>query len=222
MHDESSSVTARLLVLGPLAFLAGYAALRMGVPDAVPRLIKEDGALEYLQVLMYATAACFALLVGARSTSPLIRSAFWGFGLACVFVALEEVSWGERLLGFDPPQSIRDLNTQGEMNLHNLDPIQRFLHFAYILAGLIGGLGWLVPKGLPDGRVRRDLKGILPDRSTALFFLPAVVFYGYMEITGFPVVGWLRSQDQEVFETLFASGCVLFSWTRLQCRYPRL
>lgn len=57
MHDESSSVTARLLVLGPLAFLAGYTALRMGVPDAVPRLIKEDGALEYLQVLMYATAA---------------------------------------------------------------------------------------------------------------------------------------------------------------------
>ncbi|MGH7571154.1 MAG: hypothetical protein ACREMK_04835 [Gemmatimonadota bacterium] len=221
MHDEDSPAAVRLLLLAPLAFLAGYAAVRVAAPDAVPRLIKEDGALEYLQVLLYTTAGCFALLVAVRSRSSWVRWAFAVFGLACAFVALEEVSWGERLLGFDPPESIRDLNTQGEMTLHNLAPIQRFLHLAYIFAGLVAGLGWRVAEGLPDGRLRRDLKAILPDRNTVLLFLPVALFYAYMEITGLPTVGWLRSQDQEVFETLFAGGCVVFPWTRLQRSYSR-
>jgi glucan phosphoethanolaminetransferase (alkaline phosphatase superfamily) len=219
MHDEDSPVAVRLLVLAPLAFLAGYATVRVGAPDLVPRLIKEDGALEYLQVLLYATAACFSLLVAVRSHSSLFRWVFAVFGLACALVALEEMSWGERLLGFDPPESIRDLNTQGEMNLHNLAPVQRFLHLAYILAGLVAGLGWRVAAGLPDGRLRRYLGAILPDWYSVLFFLPVAVFYAYMEIIGFPTIGWLRSQDQEVFETLFAGGCVVFTWTRLQRSY---
>lgn len=218
MHDKGSAAV-RWLVLVPLAFLAGYAVLRVAVPGAVPRLIKEDGSLEYLQVLLYAIAGCIALLVAVRSHSSWVRWAFVVFGLACAFVALEEVSWGERLLGFDPPESIRDLNTQGEMNVHNLAPVQRFLHLAYILAGLVAGLGWRVAAGLPDGRLRRYLRAILPDRYTVLFFLPVAVFYAYMEIIGFPTVGWMRSQDQEVFETLFAGGCVVFTWTRLQRSY---
>ncbi|MGH7544346.1 MAG: hypothetical protein ACREK7_10450 [Gemmatimonadota bacterium] len=218
MHDKGSA-TVRWLVLVPLAFLAGYAVLRVAVPGAVPRLIKEDGSLEYLQVLLYAIAGCIALLVAARSHSSWVRWAFVVFGLACAFVALEEVSWGERLLGFDPPESIRDLNTQGEMNVHNLAPVQRLLHLAYILAGLVAGMGWRVAAGLPDGRLRRYLRAILPDRYTVLFFLPVAVFYAYMEIIGFPTVGWMRSQDQEVFETLFAGGCVVFTWTRLQRSY---
>lgn len=218
MHDKGSAAV-RWLVLVPLAFLAGYAVVRVAVPGAVPRVIKEDGSLEYLQVLLYAIAGCIALLVAVRSHSSWVRWAFVVFGLACAFVALEEVSWGERLLGFDPPESIRDLNTQGEMNVHNLAPVQRFLHLAYILAGLVAGLGWRVAAGLPDGRLRRYLRAILPDRYTVLFFLPVAVFYAYMEIIGFPTVGWMRSQDQEVFETLFAGGCVVFTWTRLQRSY---
>ena len=217
MNDEDPPVG--LLVLAPLAFLAGYATVRVGAPDLVPRLIKEDGSLEYLQVLLYAIAGCIALLVAVRSHSSWVRWVLVVFGLACAFVALEEVSWGERLLGFDPPESIRDLNTQGEMNVHNLAPVQRFLHLAYILAGLVAGLGWRVAEGLPEGRLRHHLRAVLPDPHTVLFFLPVAVFYAYMEIIGFPTVGWMRSQDQEVFETLFAGGCVVFTWTRLQRSY---
>lgn len=215
MRDEDSPVATRWLIFAPLAFLAGYAVVRVAAPEAVPRLIKEDGALEYLQVLLYAAAACVALLVAIRSHSTWVRWAFVVFGLACAFVALEEVSWGERLLGFDPPESIRNLNTQDEMSLHNLAPVQRFLHFAYILAGIVAGLGWWVAKGLP-ARLRREVGAILPDRHTALLFLPVAGFYAYMEITGLPTVGWLRSQDQEVFETLFAGGCAVFAWRRLR------
>ena len=71
-----------------------------------------------------------------------------------------------RLLGFDPPESIRELNTQDEMSLHNLAPVQGFLHSAYIIVGLIAGLGWWAAGRLPDGGLRRTFEVILPGRLT--------------------------------------------------------
>lgn len=214
METDLHAPGARWVAVAPLVFLAGYAVVRVGAPDVVPRLIKEDGVLEYLQVLLYGAAACFALLVAARWRGEVIAWAFLLFALACVFVAIEEVSWGERLLGFAPPEPIRELNTQDEMSLHNLAPFQRILHPAYIVVGLVGGLGWRVVRSLPEGRRRRELAAILPDAQTTLFFLTVAAFYIWMEISGGPSIGWLRSQDQEVFETLLAGGFAVFAWTR--------
>lgn len=214
METDLHAPGARWVAVAPLVFLAGYAVVRLGAPDVVPRLIKEDGVLEYLQALLYGAAACFALLVAARWRGEMIAWAFLLFALACVFVAIEEVSWGERLLGFAPPESIRELNTQDEMSLHNLAPIQRILHPAYIVVGLVGGLGWRMVRSLPEGRCRRALAAILPDARTTLFFLTVAAFYIWMEISRGPSIGWLRSQDQEVFETLLAGGFAVFAWTR--------
>jgi len=214
METEVRSPGARWVAVAPLVFLAGYAVVRVGAPDVVPRLIKEDGVLEYLQVLLYAGSACLALLVAARWRGEVIAWAFLLFAFACVFVAIEEVSWGERLLGFDPPESIRELNTQDEMSLHNLAPVQGLLHSAYIVVGLIAGLGWWAAGRLSDGGLRRTFEVILPGRLTTLFFLPVAGFYVYMEVVGTPTVGWLRSQDQEAFETLLAGGFAVFMWMR--------
>lgn len=214
METEAPAPGARSVAVAPLLFLAGYAAVRVAAPDFVPRLIKEDGVLEYVQVLLYGVAACFALLVAARWRGQMFAWGFLLFALACVFVAVEEVSWGERLLGFDPPEAIRAHNTQDEMSLHNLAPVQRLLHPAYILVGLVGGLGWRLVKSLPEGRLRREFGMVLPDPRTTLYFLAVAAFYVWMEVTGRPTVGWLRSQDQEVFETLLAAGFAVFAWTR--------
>jgi hypothetical protein len=100
------------------------------------------------------------------------------------------------------------------MSLHNLAPVQGFLHSAYIIVGLIAGLGWWAAGRLPDGGLRRTFEVILPGRLTTLFFLPVAGFYVYMEVVGTPTVGWLRSQDQEAFETLLAGGFAVFMWMR--------
>lgn len=214
METEVSAPGVRFVAVAPLGFLAAYAAVRVAAPDLVPRLIKEDGVLEYAQVLLYGAAAGFALVVAARWRGQRLAWAFLLFALACALVAVEEVSWGERLLGFDPPEAIRMHNTQDEMSLHNLVPVQRVLHPAYILVGLVGGLGWRLARSLPEGRIRRELGTLFPDRRTTLYFLSVAVFYVWMEVTGRPTAGWLRSQDQEVFETLLAAGFAVFAWTR--------
>jgi hypothetical protein len=52
--------------------------------------------------------------------------AFWLLllSVACLFIAGEEVSWGQHHLGFEPPSSITSNNFQGEFNLHNSTLIQ--------------------------------------------------------------------------------------------------
>ena len=214
MDTEVPEPDARFIAFAPLVFLAAYAAVRVAAPDLVSRLIKEDGVLEYAQVLLYGAAAGFALVVATRWRGQRLAWAFLLFAFACGLVAVEEISWGERLLGFDPPGAIRAHNTQDEMSFHNLAPLQRILHPAYILVGLVGGLGWRLATRLPAGRLGRELRLILPDRRTTLYFLSVAVFYIWMEVTGGPTTGWLRSQDQEVFETLLAAGFAVFAWTR--------
>jgi len=220
MRARISESRRGAVALAPVAFLAAYAAVRLLRPDLVPRLIREDGAFEYLQVLLYAATAVLALRASLRATDPFVR---WSFVVLCVaagVVTLEEVSWGQRLLGFDTPSEIARRNTQDEMSLHNLGPLQRLLHPAYIVVGLVAGLGWLtVRRGA--GRPAALLRGVLPGPATMLYFLPVAAFYAYVEATGWPETGWLRIQDQEVFETLLAAGFAAFALERGRRRAPR-
>jgi hypothetical protein len=41
-------------------------------------------------------------------------------GLVFFFGAGEEISWGQRIFGFEPPEKIKEENVQGEFNIHNL------------------------------------------------------------------------------------------------------
>jgi hypothetical protein len=40
--------------------------------------------------------------------------------LAMSFVALEEISWGQRIIGFETPETLVRINTQDEFNVHNI------------------------------------------------------------------------------------------------------
>jgi hypothetical protein len=46
------------------------------------------------------------------------------FALALFFLGAEEISWGQRIFGFNMPKEISDGNFQGEFNLHNSKSIQ--------------------------------------------------------------------------------------------------
>lgn len=65
-----------------------------------------------------------------------------GVGLFCLFVALEEISWGQRLIGYRPPVYFLDQNFQQEFNIHNVvDTDLRKL----ALSGVIVGYGVVLP-----------------------------------------------------------------------------
>jgi hypothetical protein len=95
------------------AALWTVAATRFGGRDELlARMTVEGGVFET------ATALVLALLAGwavARGTRP------WRLaGAVLVLAALEELSWGQHLLGFETPAWLAGRNLQGEANLHNL------------------------------------------------------------------------------------------------------
>ena len=107
----------------------------------------ETGLVENLTV-----AFLIAAIVCALGCWRLRRRVRWRwFGPAALVVAAglfffagEEMSWGQHLLGFEPPESIAGRNEQGELNLHNDPTLETLLDQAprlvLTLAALVGGI----------------------------------------------------------------------------------
>ncbi|MCB1121119.1 MAG: hypothetical protein KJT03_06205 [Verrucomicrobiae bacterium] len=75
------------------------------------------------------------------STLPCLikRTLFVCFGILFLFGAGEEISWGQRIFGFETPPAIREINGQDEFNVHNIDKglFDRSLRYGIALASLV-------------------------------------------------------------------------------------
>lgn len=88
-------------------------------------LVKEDSVVESLTAAFYLGAA-----VGFAW-----KRNVWclGYALLCLVAGGEEISWGQRILGIQTPESLAASNLQHEMNLHNLDGVQQHVRAAGLL-----------------------------------------------------------------------------------------
>lgn len=107
-------------------------------PLQLQNINREDGWLENIATLVLAMAALLAVWVGAqKGLSGRVR--IWHGILAVLFFVMcgEELSWGQRVFGFETPQSLRGLNVQNELNLHNM--YGHFFDHAFVLCFFIWG-----------------------------------------------------------------------------------
>src|SRR5690349_2840814 len=86
--------------------------------------------------------------------SLLKQLVYLGMALIFFFGAGEEISWGQRILGFQTPESLSQVNKQEEFNLHNLsaweaskflDPDRLFDLFWFLFAVLTPAVALVVP-----------------------------------------------------------------------------
>jgi hypothetical protein len=111
-----------------LATAASYGLFWTGDPAFIRGLSREDGPFETAGAVALLFAALAAFLAWRRDPSGndfgffrTRRNVFFLL-LAVLFLfgAGEEISWGQRLLGFHTPGWLAAVNHQGEANLHNL------------------------------------------------------------------------------------------------------
>lgn len=86
-------------------------------------LYQEDGLMETLAVLLlfFATIRLFrsgSIAIKKRLDFKVIWALFI-IGSFCFVIMMEEISWGQRIFGWQTPESYKELNSQGETNLHN-------------------------------------------------------------------------------------------------------
>jgi hypothetical protein len=116
-----STLPLALSNLPIIGLLAAAALLLTLDPDRYHRAVQEDEILEWVTFWSFVGAAAIhgraAFL--ARAQTSRLPWFLAGLGLFCLLVALEEISWGQRLLGYRPPGYFLAENYQQELNFHN-------------------------------------------------------------------------------------------------------
>ena len=150
-----------LLTWGPLVisvfFVLGMANSRLR-RHMLPHL-RENGPLELATFFVCFIAGVLGLLAAleSRKINPWWKTTFFTlFGLGLLFVALEEIAWGQTFFGFGTPEFFESHNQQQEITLHNLGGAHGKSHYLYMVFGLGGLIGAFMPwPQLRDLRVPR-------------------------------------------------------------------
>ncbi|WP_299852588.1 hypothetical protein [uncultured Roseovarius sp.] len=84
----------------------------------------EDGVVEYGTAIALFIASLIlirnALSLRGRATKLAVGLTFF-YALLFFFGAGEEISWGQRIFGWETSEALKELNKQDETNLHNLE-----------------------------------------------------------------------------------------------------
>jgi hypothetical protein len=114
-------------------------------------IYREDGPLEYLTALL-AIGAAVLILIGLPRCDRPSRIFASLVAIAAILFAGEEISWGQRIFGFESTGIFATANSQGETNFHNFSPaiLQHFnfldLAVAIWLLNIRAATRWLVTR----------------------------------------------------------------------------
>jgi hypothetical protein len=179
---------------------------------------QEDGLVESLQFVGLLLASFCGLATAwhlFRQASPVPAALYFLLGLGLFFIAGEEIAWGQRLLQFDTPGSLAEVNEKGELSLHNVESITELFNVGKFLAGLYGVLGWLVLPGLGPTAERWRLD---------LYVVPWFLSSAFLLIVVQRVLRWTILSKSvprgygELDEAFFVFGVTAFvvlTWRRL-------
>lgn len=101
-----------------------------------PELYSEDHLLENMTALFFFMAS---ILLVFKFFRPGIYYRWWLLFIALMFfvIAMEEISWGQRIVGWSTPASLSAYNYQNETNLHNV--LNPFMTPIYVIGNFIIG-----------------------------------------------------------------------------------
>ena len=98
-----------------------FGILALFEPSAYYAFTREDNWIEYLTVVWYLLAgAMLFAAAGLGRGGRFARGAYLLAGIGLVFAAGEEISWGQRIVGFDTPGYLTGINDHREFNTHNI------------------------------------------------------------------------------------------------------
>ncbi len=141
-------------------------------PSMYEALLQEDRFVEWLTAGLFLAAAVRGAIRAVRA-----RRVFDGLvALFCLFVAGEEMSWGQRLLGFMPPEAFLATNAQQEFNLHNFKDV--FGQPKIVLGIALAGYGIVLPlmaRWRTGSRILARIGSTAPHPALALWLAALVV-----------------------------------------------
>lgn len=105
-------------------------------------LTAEDSVIEVMQFLLVLAASLLLAWNGwmllRRRQSAVIGLLYLCVALGAFFIAGEEIAWGQRIFGWETPETLQEINVQNETTLHNISWAHRLFIWAALVAGMYG------------------------------------------------------------------------------------
>ncbi|MBD3279951.1 hypothetical protein GF389_00300 [Candidatus Dojkabacteria bacterium] len=189
----------------------------------------EDGIIEYIQFVLYAISGLFLFVTFLQQLGErryFLVTIFFVLCIGVLFVAMEEISWGQRILGFETPVDLKKKNVQGELTFHNVDLFHRYiLHNAYILVAICGLFLIEKPKQIYRKFSKKIVDFVSPAENLKYYFFVVGSFYIFLQYV-YPIEERFSGKgnplvypgDQEVFELVLAVAVFSYSFSKFGLR----
>ncbi len=210
-----SEARFKLMLLLPFAIaFSGVVAALMGKP-AYKMFTGEDMIAEYLQVVCWVTSFLLTLWVVKNVgvyDNKVIALLYVLLAIGIFFLIGEELSWGQRLFGWQTPEAYKEINKQDETNLHNIHGVGYTFKWLHMMIGAYGAVLPLVllRRGV-FRNTRAELSMLVPHYTLIPFFLMPFTWRLYRNLFDAPKdFYFVVSEYSEVMELVLAAGFVLF------------
>lgn len=146
MRTQKDAVKRTMFYL-PALLSAGAYLLWLWPFGVFIKALTERGIIEWLQFGLLMLAASIAI----GSSAVLFQKRKWLLfivtvvtSLGFLFLAGEEISWGQHILNFETPEYFTQTNLQNEVTLHNSEQVAGYIWAAYVAVCLWGILSSFV------------------------------------------------------------------------------
>lgn len=121
------------------------------------RFLAENGPIELLTFLFAFISAILGLRLSwlnhTHNQAAWLSRFYAIFSCVMLFIAMEEIGWGQQFFDFETPKLIKKYNAQGEFTFHNMHYLQNHNEWLRLMFRLCAGLGIY----LNNSRAFRDI-----------------------------------------------------------------
>jgi hypothetical protein len=194
------------ILMIPFAFFYVLYLISLLPFNIFKEIVKEDKIIEYLQFFVLFIGSVMSVVLSwliRNSKNRLLTAFFIASAIGFFFVAGDEISWGQRLLGIETPESIKAVNRQEETTFHNLHIIEWAVIYAYIALSFFGSFAYLLAS--PISKLS-PLKRYLPNKHLIGYFILPLIFFAAQRF----IKNGIWHSWSEVVELYLYAGLVLW------------
>lgn len=198
----------------PVVIILIQICVEIFVPlEYLPEMHTEGGPIETLQFVFMVMACFLALYLMVTAKQPFMKIWLAILLAGSIYIAGEEVSWGQHLFGWYTPEFWTSINDQNETNLHNtsswLDQKPRAI---LTVAMVVGGLVFPMLRRFKPSALPKKFESIYPQDYMFVTALGVLVPYLSQEIAVTFFNKGLFHRVSEVQELYMYYFILLYLW----------
>ncbi len=213
----------------PVAILILYIGGMIAIPYPGEKLgyviFSERGIIEIGTAVCFLLASITAFLLWYKADSQQVgkwKVTYLLIGFMALFVALEEINYGQFFFGFNAPETLAKYNSKGEFNLHNLfenKPSHRLnLTASIIFPAFFMVLPLIAIHKHKTYKPQRWEYYLLPERQLILFVIIGQLMSWFDDVFGFFGISntWTRATEtKELYWSLAVLLWLLILYRRI-------